>query len=134
MQITALRRVFNQLVNDRHIKTQSELAEKTGFDEVSMSMMLTGKKPLPVRLLKSLHETFGVDANFLLTDGQGEIYLRPAATGDEPLSEELQNAMANRVRAEVLQQDLADCKKQLKDKDRIIELQYNELDRLKNVG
>jgi DNA-binding Xre family transcriptional regulator len=47
MQITALRRVFNQLVNDRHIKTQSELAEKTGFDEVSMSMMLTGKKPLP---------------------------------------------------------------------------------------
>lgn len=134
MQITALRRVFNQLVNDRRIKTQSELAEKTGFDEVSMSMMLTGKKPLPYRLLKSLHETFGVDANFLLTDGQGDIYLRPAAGDDQPLSEEVQNAMANRVRAEVLQQDLADCKKQLKDKDRIIELQYNELDRLKNVG
>jgi hypothetical protein len=69
-----------------------------------------------------------------LTDGQGEIYLRPAAGDDQPLSEEVQNAMANRVRAEVLQQDLADCKKQLKDKDRIIELQYNELDRLKNVG
>lgn len=132
-QQTPLRLVFNQLVEDRKIKTQSDLAAQTGFDEVAMSRMLRGDKPIPYRLLSSLHTQFGVNVNFLISGGDGPIYV-PTQGDDQPLTEELQQAIGHRVRAEVLEKDLEDCRKQLKILNKMVELQGSELDRLKNTG
>lgn len=113
---------------------RGEFAAQTAFDNYSMSRMLSGDKPIPYRLLKSLHENFQVNANFIVSDGQGEIYLPSPADEDQPMTKELQESYGLRIRAEVLERDLQDCRKQLRDKDRIIELQYNEIDRLKSTG
>lgn len=133
-QLTPLRLVYEQLLNDRRVRNQSDLADKTGFDHVAMSRMLRGDKPIPYRLLSSLFDLFGVNINFLISNGQGPIYVPRPSEDDDQLTEQAQQAVGYRVRAEVLEKDLADCKGQVGMLKKLVDLQGAELDRLKNAG
>lgn len=105
---TALQQVFDQLKKDGRVTNQADLADKTGFAPVPMSQMLTGKKPVPIRLLESLYEDFGIDTNFLISNGKGEIYRSGKSDMDE--------------RVAALEKDNSILKKQLEDKEKIISL------------
>ena len=105
---TALQKVYDQLKKDGKIESQIDLAEKTGFAAVPMSQMLRGIKPIPLRLLESLHDQFDVNANFLLSSGKGDIY----RADESDLS----------VKLLQLEKENEILKRQLDDKEKIISL------------
>lgn len=107
-RITALQKVFEQLKKDGKIFTQSDLAKQTGFAEVPMSQMLRGKKPIPIRLLESLHDNFNINVNYLVSKGKGPIYLDDESDLEAKVS--------------VLEKEMEAIKKQLEDKNKIITL------------
>lgn len=106
--MTALQKVYEQLKKDKKVESQADLAEKTGFAPVPMSQMLRGIKPIPLRLLETMHDDFNINVNFLLSKGEGTIY-----KGEEP------DMIAKVVG---LEKEIEILKKQLEDKNKIISL------------
>jgi len=107
-RMTALQKVFEQLIKDGKVENQADLANQTGFAAVPMSQMLRGIKPLPYRLLETLHNDFNINVNFLVSGGKGEIYLDE---GPDILA-----------RVDALEKEIDILKKQLEDKNKIITL------------
>lgn len=111
---TALHAVFARLTSQAKVVTQKDFAEKLKYNEVSVSRMLRGEKPLPIKFLKNLHNIFDINTNFLVS-GKGPIY-------NSELMEVNEETGKVQEKIKELEKENAVLKQQIVDKDKIIKL------------
>lgn len=109
-ELTPLKNVYLSLRNDKLVTSQADFGRKTKYNAVHISEMLRGKKPIPYRFLKIIYKKYGININYIVSDGKdGPMYLKNADYSLKNATDQLQKE--NDMLKEVIQ-----------DKDKIIHL------------
>ena len=116
---TALKKVYEKLYEEKKVASQNDFADQIKYHPTPVSMMLTGKKPMPYKFLVGLYKTYHVNINFLISNGIGNMFLNQT----EMMSKkdyEATNALKDKNA--ILEKENEDLKQRIIDKDKIIHL------------
>ena len=116
---TPLKKIYDKLYGDKKVKSQSDFAAQLKYHATPVSMMLTGKKPMPYKFLVALYKIYNVNVNYLISKGSGNMFL----DGAEKMSrKDYEAAEAIKERNIRLEKENEDLKQRIADKDKIIRL------------
>lgn len=117
--MTTLEKIYEQLRKDGKVINQTEFAQRTKMHTTPMSQMLNGKKPLPYKFLVRLYHAFNININFIISNGEGNIYRNDL---DNIILEDGETPYDFMNKYKTTQKDLQVLEAQIRDKDKIINL------------
>lgn len=116
---TALKKIYERLRADDKVKNQKDFAERICYDQHPVSKMLLGTKPIPNTLLVNLYNTFSVNINFIVSKGNGAMFLNET---EKVTKKDLERANELKEENEKIKIEIDILKKMIADKEMIIEL------------
>ncbi len=116
---SALKMVTEQLIKDELVVNQKKIAKLLKVGEGALSLMVNGKRTISFKLLAGLFDKYNVNINFIMSGGKGDIYISEL---EGLILEEGESPYQFLAQHKVMTNEIAQLKKQLHDKEKIITL------------